>query len=83
MAIAQGKVTVKVETTDNSTFNISLGDIDTDIVSNVYNDADSATQKAAATLIDNFARAAVNVTTGTFSDTTVTATISTNVILAE
>lgn len=83
MATAAGKVTIKSYTQTGTGFNINLGDVKTELVEDVMNSADSTTQKAAATVIDSFTRAANQITTGTYEDSNVTATISTNLILAE
>lgn len=83
MAIAGGKVTVKSIAQTGTSFNINLGDVKPELVEDVMNSADSTTQKAAATVIDAFTRAANQITNGTYEDSNVTATISTNLILFE
>lgn len=83
MAIADSKATLSLFTQTAGSYNVSLGYIKPQIALDISQAEDSDTQKAAATLIDNFCRAILPITNGTYTKIKVVETFDIGQILAE
>lgn len=83
MAVADAKATFSLVTQTADGFNVSLGYIKPKVALDIAQAEDSDTQKAAATLIDNFCRAILPITSGTYTKIKVVETFDIGTILAE